>query len=445
MKVLLITTLAIFLTFLNTGIEIYAQQTSSESMIQDLGSAEHPATPYAMAVYGDFLYTSTGLVTNTFNIVDISNPGSPELISSRTFEDITYVNSMVVYNDMLFVGSSRSQGGLKIYDLSETPENPEFIAYHTSVTIPETGNQRNIRGPLVIKDDVLTARHSNFSLLLVDISDLEDPSYLSGISYNSFALRSTLHFAENDEMWYALGNAGCELTKKDISDITNPVFTDNIEFEGNCVNLNVLDEQFAFIQSHSPHQIHSFNPSTGEVFNTLELGEFLTYDFTPTLYHTDTNTLIIPGTSTFLEVRVSETGEMTPLETYDGFRSVVLNGEYLYAGVSVWDGYLRVYQITDTPTSVIPDETAHEFYLSQNYPNPFNPSTVIGYQLPAQSDVTLEVFDMLGRRVALLENGLRSAGRHEVSFDASSLNSGIYIYRIQAGEFVQTRKMMLVK
>lgn len=86
-----------------------------------------------------------------------------------------------------------------------------------------------------------------------------------------------------------------------------------------------------------------------------------------------------------------------------------------------------------------------QFALSNNYPNPFNPTTVISYQLPTSSQVTLKVFDMLGREVAILVNGRVSAGQHEVQFDASQLSSGIYIYRLQTGEFIQTKKMMLIK
>ncbi|SMO39807.1 T9SS type A sorting domain-containing protein [Gracilimonas mengyeensis] len=85
------------------------------------------------------------------------------------------------------------------------------------------------------------------------------------------------------------------------------------------------------------------------------------------------------------------------------------------------------------------------FELKQNYPNPFNPSTVISYQLPVSSEVSLKVFDMLGREVASLVNTRQSAGAHQASFDASSLSSGMYIYRLQAGSLVQTRKMMLIK
>lgn len=91
------------------------------------------------------------------------------------------------------------------------------------------------------------------------------------------------------------------------------------------------------------------------------------------------------------------------------------------------------------------NDTPSEFGLENNYPNPFNPATIISYELPAASDVTLEVFDMLGRRVAVLVDEAVSAGRHEVHFDAGSLSSGVYIYRIRANQFVQTRQMVLVK
>ena len=86
------------------------------------------------------------------------------------------------------------------------------------------------------------------------------------------------------------------------------------------------------------------------------------------------------------------------------------------------------------------------FTLEQNYPNPFNPSTNIQFTLPAASDVTLEVFNMLGQKVAtLLSNEKMTAGSHTQKFDASSLASGMYVYRISAANFVQSRKMMLIK
>lgn len=83
--------------------------------------------------------------------------------------------------------------------------------------------------------------------------------------------------------------------------------------------------------------------------------------------------------------------------------------------------------------------------LQGNYPNPFNPSTTITYSLPRPADVRLEVFDLLGKRLRVLEKGFKPAGEHEVTFDAGGLPSGLYFYTLTADNFTQTRKMVVVK
>nr|MCU0405834.1 T9SS type A sorting domain-containing protein [Ignavibacteriaceae bacterium] len=83
--------------------------------------------------------------------------------------------------------------------------------------------------------------------------------------------------------------------------------------------------------------------------------------------------------------------------------------------------------------------------LSQNYPNPFNPSTRIEYSIPQSGLVTIKIYDILGREVATLVNEEKQRGVYSISFDATGLSSGIYFYRIQFENFVQTKKLTLLK
>ena len=85
------------------------------------------------------------------------------------------------------------------------------------------------------------------------------------------------------------------------------------------------------------------------------------------------------------------------------------------------------------------------FSLHQNYPNPFNPTTVIEFSVPQTGNVDLKVFNVLGQEVASLQHGVLPAGLHSVTFDASRLASGVYLYKITAGSFSSTKKMLLLK
>lgn len=86
-----------------------------------------------------------------------------------------------------------------------------------------------------------------------------------------------------------------------------------------------------------------------------------------------------------------------------------------------------------------------EFKLEQNFPNPFNPTTKIQYQLPQDARVTLKVYDILGSEVVTLVNEDQEAGYKEIQFNGSNIASGMYVYRLQSGDYVSTKKMMLVK
>lgn len=127
------------------------------------------------------------------------------------------------------------------------------------------------------------------------------------------------------------------------------------------------------------------------------------------------------------------------------------SGKSFVVTVQVTDGLLTVSTTqVITASSTITDvedigSVPTDFNLMQNYPNPFNPTTTIRFALPKESSVRLTVFNILGQEVASLVQGTMTAGFHKVDFDASKLTSGMYIYRIEAGNFVSVKKMVLMK
>ncbi len=124
--------------------------------------------------------------------------------------------------------------------------------------------------------------------------------------------------------------------------------------------------------------------------------------------------------------------------------SLLIYNHYLVAGTEGDGVFVRP---LSEITSIIQDKLKipNQFLLKQNYPNPFNPLTTIGFSIPFSEYVKLSVYDILGREVANLINEQKQAGNYEVKFDGSNLPSGVYFFRIQAGDFTQTKKMILMK
>lgn len=126
---------------------------------------------------------------------------------------------------------------------------------------------------------------------------------------------------------------------------------------------------------------------------------------------------------------------------------------YNYQGISLWEynqipsAYILDEYAAAWVVSAVPKIETHPtgYTLSQNYPNPFNPTTKIEYQVPATAHVMVNVFDVLGREIAVLVNERKQSGNYSVQFNTPANSSGIYFYRLQAGSFVETRKMTVLK
>ena len=118
-----------------------------------------------------------------------------------------------------------------------------------------------------------------------------------------------------------------------------------------------------------------------------------------------------------------------------------LSGGYIYVGTETGGVFRKQIVISSNED----EQIVNNFELKQNYPNPFNPSTTITFSIPTSEFVTLKVYDVLGREVATLVNENLSAGSYSYNFDASNLTSGVYFYKLQAGKYSETKKMILSK
>ncbi len=155
--------------------------------------------------------------------------------------------------------------------------------------------------------------------------------------------------------------------------------------------------------------------------------------------------------------RKSEDGEYNTIAFVRGNGTTSQNQVYSFVDKNISSGtlYYRLKQIDFDGTFEFTSEVEvniapSEFALEQNFPNPFNPSTSISFSLASDANVSLKIFSVLGEEVAVLANNAMNAGVHTVNFDASNLNSGVYLYRIEANgvdgnNFTQVRKMMLTK
>ena len=171
-----------------------------------------------------------------------------------------------------------------------------------------------------------------------------------------------------------------------------------------------------------------------------------TFEWTPVIGAVS-YTLQISTFGSFINFVVNQSGitstsySVTGLDENKKFYWRVRGATANYEGL-----FSQVFRFTTGSTnSVDENKNLFTYNLEQNYPNPYNPSTTIKYSIPVLGFVTLKVYDVLGSEVTKLVNEEKLAGEYQVQFDGSSLTSGIYFYQLKAGDFISTKKMILMK
>jgi subtilisin-like proprotein convertase family protein len=199
--------------------------------------------------------------------------------------------------------------------------------------------------------------------------------------------------------------------------------------------IHTYDGDLGFSLTHSSINVTNFINHVGGT------GE----NFIRTVLNDSATIPIANGTAPF-------TGTFQPSTPLTPFNNNPVNGTWVLAindNASIDQGFLRAWciQVTyETLTGGIQTiEVPNYFYLNQNYPNPFNPVSTIRFGIPKSGNVTLKVYDLLGREVRTLVNEKKEPGTYEVEMDGTNLASGIYLYKIEAGNFTAVKKMMLIK
>ncbi len=358
--------------------------------------------------------------------------------------------------------------GLIIIGISD-PENPTFIS---QLYCQGQGEGIHISGNYAYLAD------GESGLQIIDVSDPSNPTFAAsydtpGNAYGVFVSGSYAYLADR----------GSGLQIIDISDPTSPLFAGSLDTPGDAYGVFVSDSYAYLADMGSGLQIIDVSdpssPTIAAGYDTpgITCGVFISGSYAyladrdPGLQIIDVSDPLIPmyaasydppgaacrvfisGGYAYLGawgsglqiINVSDPlnpmyagGYDTPGSSY----GVFVAGDYTY----VADSYSLIILRFDPQTGIDDVESLpKQIALRQNYPNPFNAATMIKYNLPEQSDVTIEIYDILGRRVETLVQSEQQAGYHQVVWDAEDASSGIYFYRIQAGDFVETRRMLLLR
>jgi hypothetical protein len=400
----------------------------SQGYIEIVGTCPIPDEGWGLEVVGDYAYIACDL--SGLQIAEITDPENPGIAASYSTPDRAL--DLCLVGDHAYIADHSS---LQILDISD-PISPAFLGSYQS---------DNVISVHVSGDFAYIGRGYHFPVFeIIDISDPSDPEFVSGLTFMGGA--DELYYS--DGYLYVLSNVtepySNYLRAIDVSDPLNPFMAGSIMIPGDTEipgDIMVVGD-YAYIADRSSglQIVDITDPDNLEIIGFYDTPGDATGIFVYDHY------AIIADYYSGIQI----IGIVNPTDPFLGDEGLTGSPAIGVFGW-VWD----LIYVTTTDSLVIfrhPGDNIeadfinpHEFFISQNYPNPFNATTVIHYSLPDPSNVAIEIYDLLGRRVETLMQGEQPAGYHQIIWDAGDKSSGMYFYRIQAGEYTEMKKMVLLK
>ncbi|MCP4580007.1 MAG: T9SS type A sorting domain-containing protein [candidate division Zixibacteria bacterium] len=387
---------------------------SVPDQIEHIGTFTTPQRIFTVNKQDDYLYAGG------FHIVDDSDPYNPIVMGGITLPEWT--RDIYLTENYAYVVSG--DNSLNIIDITN-PLEPEIIGAYVAPSYMSS---------VEVSGDFAYITVSQNGIHIVDISDPGQPVYYSeylmpGIYIDDIFIRGNYAFIANSHPGMVI---------LDISNPANPAFVSSYQASSSC-NTIFVRENLVFMASNLSYHIVDIS----DINNPSHIISWGTQDHAYDIW-SDGHYAYMADMDLWI-VDISDLPNVYSVARHPtpGWATeVFVDGEQVYIADR---NSLMIFQFS--PTDIEDDELLipDRYRLSQNYPNPFNASSIIRYEVAKSSRVNLEIYDLLGRQVATLVNREQQAGYHQVVWNADDFPSGIYFYKLQAGEYIETKMMTLLK
>ncbi len=424
------------------------------------GNFDTLGSVFGVSVSENFAYLAHG---SGFFTIDITNPSDP--LQTGNYRNCLKVSDVFVSDNYAYVASGL---GLHVLNM-EYPRYPTITGACINPAWGLEGRQVFASG-----DSAYVAAH--FAAKIIDVSNRSNPVLAGSISPCHGGVSRGI-FVDDRYLYKADGTGGLHIVDLDYPNESSSIFTPgcswNVFVSGNFAY--VADATFVTIVDVSdPHapSLASYVTSPGTAWDVFVADGYayvadrsyglsifdVSDPYVPTFTGgcntlDDADGVKVSGNYAYVAanheglqvVDIADPYDPTLVSGFDTPRraeDLFIYGDYIY--VADYNSLLILRSVTtgiDDDAEPIPQI----FSLSPNYPNPFNASTTIEYSLPQEAEVAIDIYDILGRRIETLVSGKQAAGSHLIKWEAGNTPSGVYFYRIKAGEYSQTQKCVLLK